>query len=606
MAAEKRENAMPGHGFRKKTSRRYLTGFRDFFIAAFCLLISFAAGAANFTAALDRDSIQLGETATLSLTFEGGQPRSVPTPDVPGLQIVNAGNSTSFSFNNGQMNSSVIVTYSITPQQTGDFTIPAMTAEIGGQRCTTQPMKLTVSKPGAPSNAQINSGSEIAFMRLIVPGKNIYPGQVISAQAQIFFRDDVQNMQGFQFTSMPADGFIVGKMVSGGRQQAQIGNRTYMVFPISLALTALKSGTLTIGPVSASVTIITGGQNFGFMGLVGGEQRQISLAADPVTVQSLPLPAQNVPPSFNGAVGDYTMAFSAGPTNLAVGDPITVRVQISGHGTLDGLTLPNQADWNNFKIFSPTSKVQTDDGLGDQGTKTFEEIVTPQNASVHELPAFSFSYFNPDDGNYHTLTQPATSLTVSAVAATPLPTIATAKQPANENQAPQDIVPIRENLGTLAQATTPLIMRPSFLALQAVPVLAFISALVWRKRTDNLANNPRLRRQRAVEQLITGGLTDLNQFASENKSNEFFAMLFRLLQEQLGERLDCPAFSITEADVDNRLISLGAKPETLNALRELFQACNQARYAPVQTPQELSAIAGKFKNVVGELQNLKT
>ncbi len=289
-----------------------------------------------------------------------------------------------------------------------------------------------------------------------------------------------------------------------------------------------------------------------------------------------------------------------------MGDPITVRVQISGHGTLAGLTLPTQAGWNDFKIFSPTSKVQADDGLEDQGTKTFEEIVTPQNANVHELPVFAFSYFNPEDGTYHTLTQAATPLTVAAVAATPLPTIAMPKQPTTENQTPQDIVPVRENLGTLAQTTTPLITRPAFLALQAVPVLALVSALVWRKRTDNLANNPRLRRQRAVEQLVASGLTDLDTFASENKSDEFFATLFRLLQEQLGERLDCPAFSITEADVDNRLILRGAKPETLNALRELFQACNQARYAPVQTPQELSAIAGKFKNVAGELQNLKT
>jgi hypothetical protein len=604
MATEKRENAMPGNDFH--ASRYSLAKFKGFLLTAFCLLISFAAGAASFTASLDRDSIQLGESATLSLTFQGGQPRNMPTFDVPGLQIANAGNSTSFSFNNGQMNSSVVVTYSITPQQTGEFTIPAMSVEIGGQRYTTHPMKLTVTKPGAPSTAQINSGSEIAFMRMIVPETNVYPGQVISAQAQVFFRDDVQNQQGFQFTSLPGDGFTVGKMVPGGRQQAQVGNRLYAVFPISLSLTILKPGTLTIGPVSASVVIITGGQNFGFMGLVGGEQRQISLAADPVTVQSLPLPTQNVPPGFNGAVGDYTMAVSAGPTNLAVGDPVTVRVQISGHGALDSLTLPNQAGWNDFKIFSPTSKVQADDNLEDQGTKTFEEIVTPQNANVRELPAFTFSYFNPEDGNYHTLTEPATPLTVRAVAATPLPTIATPKQSAMANQTPQDIVPIRENLGALAQASAPLITRPVFLAIQTIPVLAFVYAFVWRKRTDNLANNPRLRRQRAVEQLIAGGLADLNKFASENKSNEFFAMLFRLLQEQLGERLDCPAFSITEADVDHRLISRGATPGTLNSLRELFQACNQARYAPIQTSQELSALAVKFRDVVKELQNLKT
>jgi hypothetical protein len=604
-------NVVRRAGFLQKTGRFHLRAFNGFLALAFCLLISLAARASNFTAALDHDSIQMGETATLTLTFEGGGRGTVPTPDVPGLQFVKTDDVSGFSFSsvngNGHYSSTVTVTYSITPERAGQFTIPAMSAEIDGQRFTTPPLKLTVTQPGSPSSAQINSGSEVAFMRFVVPEKAVYPGQFITAQAQIFLRDDVQEPHGFGFTAMPADGFTVGKEIIGGGQHAQVGDRTYTVFPISVALTALKPGTLTIGPVTAAISIVTGGQSFGpFGGLFGGEERRVSLAADSVTVQCLPLPSQNVPPSFNGAIGDYNMVFSAGPTNLAVGDPVTVRVQISGRGTLDGLMLPDQAGWNGFKMFTPTSKFEAGDDLGDQGTKTFEEIVTPQNANIHELPPFSFSYFNPDDGRYHTLTQPAMALTVTPVAATPLPAIASAKQPANENQTPQDIVPIRENLGTLAQVSAPLITHPAFLALQTIPVIAFISALVWRRRTDNLANNPRLLRQRAVAQLITGGLDDLNKFASENKSNEFFASLFRLLQELLGERLDCPAFSITEADVDNRLVLLGARPEALESLREMFHACNQARYAPVQTSQELSALAKKFKDVAGELQNLKT
>ncbi|HSY42571.1 MAG TPA: BatD family protein [Candidatus Acidoferrum sp.] len=569
------------------------------------LLISLAARAANFTASLDRDSIAMGETATLTMTFEGGQPQNTPTLDVSGLDFANTGNSSSFVWNNGQMNSDVTVTFSITPEQPGEYVIPSLSANIGGQQFTTQPMKLVVTKPGSPSTTQINSGSQIAFMRLSLPDQKVYPGQVISAQLQIYFRDDVQNEQGLQLTSMPADGFTVGKMVQGGRQQEQIGNRVYTVFPITIALTALKAGTLSVGPVSANVTIISGGQNMGPFGQIfGGEERQVGLGADQINVQSLPLPTQNVPAGFNGAVGDYSMTVTAGPTNVAVGDPVTIRVTISGRGALDNVMLPSQAGWSDFKIFSPTSKTELSDRLENEGTKTFEEIVTPQSANVHELPAFSFSYFNPDDGAYHVLTQPATPLVVTSVGATPLPTIASTKSASTESQAPQDIVTIRQNLGALAQAGTPLITRPAFLALQSLPVLAFFAALVWRRRTDNLANNPRLRRQRAVAQLILSGLDDLNKFASENKSTEFFAMLFRLLQEQLGERLDCPAISITEADVDNRLILLGAKPETVEALRELFQACNQARYAAIQTSQELSALAAKFKKAAGELQDL--
>ena len=40
-------------------------------------------------------------------------------------------------------------------------------------------------------------------------------------------------------------------------------------------------------------------------------------------------------------------------------------------------------------------------------------------------------------------------------------------------------------------------------------------------------------------------------------SDEFFAVLFRLLQEQLGERLDLPASAITEAVIEERLSPLG-------------------------------------------------
>ncbi len=607
MAIEKTHNSIHRHGFRQGAGLFYLTKGKRLFLAVFCLMVCLAIQAANFTASLDRDTVALGENATLSLTFQGGQPQDVPTPDVPGLQIVNAGNSQNFSFINGQMSSVVTVTFTVTPQQTGEFTIPAMAVDIGGQHLASAPLKLTVTQPNAPGAAQINAGSQIAFMRFSLPNQKFYPGQVVVGQLQFFIRDDVQHYQNIGITGQAADGFAIGKIVAAGQpQRVQFGEHSYSLIPASVALTVNNAGTLCIGPITANVKVLTGAEQTFFGDLFGGQQRQIAMATEPVTVEALPLPTQNVPANFGGIVGDYTMTFSAGPTNLAVGDPITVRVQISGRGALDSITLPNQPGWDDFKIVSPTSKTEYSDDVQDEGTKTFEEFVMPQSANIHELPPFAFSFFNPDDGDYHTLTQPATLLVVTAVGATPLPTVAGTKAPAGENQAPQDILPIRQNLGSLAPAGAPLVMRPAFLALQTVPVIAFLAALVWRKRADNLVNNPRLRRQRAVAQLIAGGLDDLNKFAAENKSNEFFAMLFRLLQELLGERLDCPAISITEADVDNRLVALGAKPETMNALRELFQACNQARYAPIQTSQELTALAAKFKKAAGELQDLKT
>jgi hypothetical protein len=374
-------------------------------------------------------------------------------------------------------------------------------------------------------------------------------------------------------------------------------------------LTAVKSGTLTLGPFTANMVVVLPSQNQGgdpiLRMLNQGERKQVSLATEQISVESLPLPDQNKPANFTGAVGTFRMTATAGPTNVTVGDPITVRVQISGRGALDAVTLPPQDAWHAFKTYPPTSKLETSDPLGFQGTKTFEQIISPQNTVVHELPPLSFSFFNPDDGQYHTLTEPAVPLIVKAAGATPMPALAANKNPAPESQTPQDILPIKENPGTLETTVTPLVAQPEFLTLQTVPVIALLAAFIWRKRTDSLANNPRLRRQRAVAQLIASGMDDLKRFAAENRPEEFFATLFRLLQEQLGERLDCPAAAITENVIEEHPVLRGAAQATLDGLRELFQLCNQARYAPVRGTSELNSVAAQFGKTIANLQEVK-
>jgi hypothetical protein len=581
--------------------------------AIFCLnlagLGTGTAWGASFTASLDRDTIATGETATLSLTFDGGESKNVPVPDVPGLQFTQSGTAQSVNIVNGAMSSTVTVTFSVTPQKEGEFVIPALTADVNGQRLASRPLKLVVQKANAPSTAQVNSGSEVAFMRLSLPKQQVYVGEVVVAQLQIFLRDDVQNYGNPSFTATPADGFIMGKNAGAGQFRTQVGNRVYTVLPISLALTVLKAGDLTLGPFSAVMTVVLPSSNQQgdpfFRMFNSGEQKQVSLTAEEVHVHSIPLPDENKPANFSGAIGQYTMAVTAGPTNVAVGDPITVRIQISGHGALDSLTLPAQPEWNNFKVYPPTSKLETSDRLGLDGAKTFEEIVSPDNTGVHELPPFSFSYFDPEAGAYRTLTQPAEPLIVRATGMAPAPTVA-GTPGAQPPPTPQDILPIKQATGALASVGPPLVTRPAFLVLQSLPVLAWLAAFVWRRRADNLANNPRLRRHRAVAQLIASGVDDLKKYAAANQPDEFFATLFRLLQEQLGERLDCPASSITEAVIDERLAALDVPAATLDSLRQLFQLCNQARYAPVHGSAELNSVTAQFEKVIGDLQELKT
>ena len=576
-----------------------------FFAACLCAC---TVKGASFTASLDRDTMTLGETVTLSLAFDGSSPQDAPAFDVPGLDISGPNTTTSFTMVNGASSSTYTLAYILTPQRAGHFTIPAITADVGGQTLSSQPLTLTVLKPDAPTPDEVHSGSEPVFMRLAFPSGKIYTGQQITAELQVFVLDDVENLANFHFTGQNVDGFLIGKSAQGGRSTTRVGDRNYSITPVTYVLTATKTGQLTLGPFTALAVIVVPSQNqqapdpFFRQFFNQGEQKQISLATESVSVESLPLPDLNKPANFGGAIGNFTMSVSVGPTNVTVGDPVTVRVQISGHGSLDSITLPDQSSLPGFKVFAPTVKTEPGGPLGLDGSKTFEEIVTPQNTDVHEWPEFSFSYFNPDDGQYHTLSQPAVPIAVQGAGSTPLPSLS--KNTATENQPQSDILPIKENIGSLRPPGTPLVSQPGFLALQSLPVLAFFAALIWRRRTDALANNPRRRRQLAVAQIISKGVVELKQSAASNEPDEFFATLFRLLQEQLGERLDCPATAITENVIDEHSLLRNAPAATREGLRELFQLCNQARYAPVRGTSELNSVATQFQKVIGDLKDL--
>jgi tetratricopeptide (TPR) repeat protein len=139
------------------------------------------------------------------------------------------------------------------------------------------------------------------------------------------------------------------------------------------------------------------------------------------------------------------------------------------------------------------------------------------------------------------------------------------------------------------------------LLLQALPPLVWMSALLWRRQKNKLANNPRLRRRRDVALRVRQGLAELPAHAAANDAAQFHSAILRLLQEQLGERLDLPAPAITEAVLDE-VKGLDASQQTL--LRELFRACDQYRYTPEHTSQALALLIPKVKTALAALHKI--
>lgn len=560
----------------------------------FLLGCNFALGASNFTASLDRNVISLGETATLTLTFTDAAGTAAPNlPAIPNLAIDYIGQSSQVQVINGAVSSTLSHNYQVSAAAAGDFAIPGLRVQVNGKVFTSQPLKLKVVQGAAPATEE----KLPAFLKLIVPKKELYVGETIPVEIQLYCQD----ARDPSMPQLPGEGFTVGQMPQPTQTRTRVGNEIYNLLIFKIPVAATRAGGLTLGPATMNLKLLMGPRDF--FGQYT-QARQVTLKSDPQAVQVLALPKENRPSDFNGAIGSFSMQFNAGPTNVAVGDPITMKVQISGRGSLDLLSLPAQTDWREFKTYPATSKVESNDPLGLQGTKTFEQIVVPQNSEVKEVPAFSFSFFDPAQKQYRTLTHPPVPLVVRPTAATPQPTIFASDSDVNQQRPSREIVHIKPQLGTLRAATAPLVQQPWFLILQSAAPLAWIASVILRKRKELLANNPRLRRQREVEQITKRGLHELSQHAAAKESDQFFATVFRLLQEQIGERLDLPASGITEAVIEEKLRPMGMSAATLDSVQELFQACNQARYASQRTSQEMSSLIPKVETVMEELRKI--
>jgi len=139
------------------------------------------------------------------------------------------------------------------------------------------------------------------------------------------------------------------------------------------------------------------------LGIVSGfgPFRQISyntIKAKELALPVLPLPEGGKPKSFSGAIGQFTLQTEVSPSDVAIGDLITVTTTIKGKGYIEPVSTINIPLAPNFKVY-PSKTVP---GI-ESNTRIFEQILVPQSTNATAIPAFSFCYFDPYETAYKTV-----------------------------------------------------------------------------------------------------------------------------------------------------------------------------------------------------------
>ena len=568
---------------------------RLFLFASFSL--SFGLLAATLTATIKPSTVNLGNSATLTLRCEGGAASTVEqtsTPKSLALSFVSSGKE--FSLNNGQRTINSTFTYHVTPRVAGRFAIPPFKTMIAGKEIRSEALTLTVlDKNGNNTPQNIAKSPPPALLRVNTPVKKVYVGEVFPVSMELLAQGLRQNH--LPVPQLITEGIRFTRIRPQYRQSSQrtIDGILYQnVFLFDTGAIAMKPGNLNV-LFELEVTVMDYRQD------VFGRQRKLHLTSDPITLEVAPLPKEGQPEHFSGTVGQFQMTASAKPNRVEVGEPIELSVTLSGQGTLDNTPIPNADSWEGFKTHPPTSEVQYTDTRHLNSRKTFQRMIIPTQSTLSHIPALKFSYFNPRTKKYVTLNSPSTPLEVTG---SRMPASPAGDPPGPQGiQTSEDIPKIRmikDTPGHLADIQPPLIIQPWFLAIPATGLLAFFTAFAYRKRAEYLETHPEVARRLHVERVTRKTMRTLNSSDSRNDPSTFSANVQLILREHIGMAINRPAQGITLQTVEESDLRLPS--ESQKSLERLFQLDELTRFAGSSSQLDQKSALQDLSRVLRDLK----
>lgn len=517
------------------------------------LMLAVVASAVETTvrAGLSRSITVIGEPVQYQIKITGakraGEPPEIPAID--GLDIHYLGPSTSSIMrvdqNGFTQERTTIHVYDITPEKNGAFTIPSVEVDVDGRRVKTEPVVLTVQQSSADDDSKPRAQG---VLEVVVPKTTAYVGEMIPVEVRLYVDSRVK----WQPVAMPTfegEGFTKQKIPEPRRIETVTKNgRDYGQVVFKTAITPSKAGKITLGPVeivyNAQVPRARPASPRSILDIFDdpmfSQTQQVKVASKPVELTVKPLPAAGQPAGFAGAVGKFAFSASGSPGEVKVGDPLTMKLQVSGHGNFDRVEAPTLKDSRGWRTYPPSGVFTKDasDEVGVSGIKRFEMAVVPEERKT-QMPVFVFSYFDPEAEKYVTLSNDPAPLKVGGTPrAVPVPPVRATEEPPTLQStpapvvapAPDDIHGVNYELGP-QKAFQPLYERRAFWVAQSVPAAALLlltGLRLRRPRTEAVLRRDTLRREKAklLAQLRGGQLAHADFYNAAARVMQIDTALF--------------------------------------------------------------------------------
>lgn len=548
--------------------------------------------AISFEVALSKNKLGINERLRVDFTMNKDGDNFNP-PDFQGFNVImGPSQAISSSWVNGVRSYSKTYSYTLAPTARGVFTIKQATIVIDGKTYKSLPKKVEVTaavdKPSDQMTAD-DIANESLYLVAEVSKANPYLNEAISVVYKLYISPSI-SVTNFRPLDNPTYNNFWSQDIPVTSYKAQNGSYNGKPFRYAVmkrvVLYPQKSGALEIEPLSLDVTLEVPTNKRDFFGgpIYAQTNKTVSAGNRIINVKSLPQKGR--PENFSGAVGDFEFSVTTSKQSLKASESLQAIVEVKGKGNLKLFQLPEPEMPGSLEVYEPEFNENVRTNLsGTQGKVSNSYTVVPSFRGKYPIPSVAFSYFDPKEAVYKTLTSDEIMIDVM-------------EGPA-ERSAANDILSqgSRQRVQAIGSQFNFIKLRPQLTSIEEEhffaslpfylwllsPLLAIPLVIAFGKKREAIASDVAGNKIKTANRLAKKYLFKAKKALGDKES--FYIALEKALHNYLKAKLKIETSEFTKEKISGLLGKRQVVQTTSDGFIGLLKNCEMARYSPFSDVQ---------------------
>ncbi len=521
---------------------------------------------------------------------------------------------------NGHMSSSSSesFTYVFLATKRGTFNIPPARITVKGQTLASTPVRITAtgvaninraaqSNGGGRQDISISRpeskviGGKDLFVRVTANKRVVHEQEPVLLTYKVYTNVNLVQMAGkmpdikgvhVQEISLPQQKVFTTERLNGRTYRVTKWSQ-YVVYPQVI-------GRLSVPSVNFTGIIRPNADDFDpFAFMSEGEDIQKKITAQGLTIKVLPLPQK--PASFSGGVGRMNITAQLNKTDAVEGDPINLRVVISGVGNLKLMRKPEVKFPDGFDVYDPKLSDKTHlTSNGVEGSMVYDFLAVPRKEGNYTIPPVTFVYFDTATNSYKTLTTSPFKIKVAKGDGT------NQNAEAFDAVANQDIKGLKTAKDILA-ADTNFYGSVGYWFCIVLFIGLFVIALTLLRKRANIRGDIAGLKGKNAERVALNRLHKAKVYLERRKAEDFYDENLRALWGYVSDKLNIPVEQLSRDNVKENFAKLGVESDVIDEFIAALDECEFQRYAPGDERGNMSSsYAAAVKAIIDIEERMRT